>query len=288
MQSLDALKLTHTSVGPRHPATSVRELLQGTGLRAVAVVEEGRLLGIASRERLAAAPENAEVIAVMESPRTTLDGGTSVRRAAEIFVEADLDYAPVVKGGRFLGILTAAMLLREMSRSWDPLTGLSYSDRLREWGAENLTAGMEITILFLDLDDFGQFNKRFGHIVGDKVLRRVATALREVVDPQQDVLVRYGGDEFALGTLRRGSALSALTESVRQKMAGLTLGETGEPIGFSLGWHGGKRTRERDSVHFAATLDDLINLASRDCLRQKRPQGQGILLESLPELEEKR
>ena len=47
----------------------------------------------------------------------------------------------------------------------------------------------------LDVDDFKSVNDRFGHAVGDKVLKFVADALRDLVR-DEDLICRFGGDEF--------------------------------------------------------------------------------------------
>jgi diguanylate cyclase (GGDEF)-like protein len=52
-------------------------------------------------------------------------------------------------------------------------------------------------LILIDIDDFKQLNDRYGHSVGDAVLRRVSDVMsREVRD--MDLLARYGGEEFAL------------------------------------------------------------------------------------------
>ncbi len=63
-------------------------------------------------------------------------------------------------------------------------------------------------MLFIDLDHFKQVNDTFGHTVGDEVLRRVAAVLRQCCR-DDDVPVRYGGDEFVVllgGRLPTGTA----------------------------------------------------------------------------------
>lgn len=79
----------------------------------------------------------------------------------------------------------------------DPLTGLGNRRLLRavieEGGAAALSA------VFVDLDDFKSVNDRFSHEVGDQVLRAVAGLLRDQCR-SDDVLVRYGGDEFLVLT----------------------------------------------------------------------------------------
>ncbi len=54
-----------------------------------------------------------------------------------------------------------------------------------------------LTVLVCDLDGFKQVNDRFGHLMGNKVLRAVGAALRESCR-EYDYVARMGGDEFVL------------------------------------------------------------------------------------------
>jgi diguanylate cyclase (GGDEF)-like protein len=56
---------------------------------------------------------------------------------------------------------------------------------------------LPISLLVADIDHFKEFNDRFGHARGDEVLKTVARQLREGVRGQ-DIVCRYGGEEFAL------------------------------------------------------------------------------------------
>jgi diguanylate cyclase (GGDEF)-like protein len=58
-------------------------------------------------------------------------------------------------------------------------------------------AGTTVTILFIDLDGFKPINDRYGHRVGDMVLRVVAHRIRACVRVV-DLVARFGGDEFVV------------------------------------------------------------------------------------------
>ncbi|HEX6990173.1 MAG TPA: sensor domain-containing diguanylate cyclase [Bacillota bacterium] len=58
-------------------------------------------------------------------------------------------------------------------------------------------AGKPLTLMMIDLDHFKSINDRFGHIIGDAVLRQFGDILRTGVR-QGDYVCRYGGEEFCI------------------------------------------------------------------------------------------
>ncbi len=81
----------------------------------------------------------------------------------------------------------------------DPLTGLANRVRFGEATAAALARsdGGSVAVLMLDLDRFKAVNDTLGHAAGDALLRLVAERLQTVVR-HDDVVSRFGGDEFAV------------------------------------------------------------------------------------------
>jgi diguanylate cyclase (GGDEF)-like protein len=122
----------------------------------------------------------------------------------------------------------------------DPLTGL-YNRRFAERQikmeiSRARRAGYALTVALFDLDSFKQINDRFGHPVGDLVLKEFADRLRSAVR-EGDLAVRLGGDEFLL-LLTECDSLHL--PSVLSRLEGIEV-QSGGPrirVGFSVGWTG--------------------------------------------------
>jgi diguanylate cyclase (GGDEF)-like protein len=81
----------------------------------------------------------------------------------------------------------------------DPVTGFLQPPRavarLEQELAKAGRDGRECAVLFIDLDKFKRVNDSFGHAAGDELLRTAASRLHGLLRPE-DVLARFGGDEF--------------------------------------------------------------------------------------------
>jgi diguanylate cyclase (GGDEF)-like protein len=89
---------------------------------------------------------------------------------------------------------------KKISRT-DPLTGVSNARNLYEYAEREIERarryGHLFTAVYLDLDNFKYINDHFGHLIGDQVLKTVASALLENIRTI-DLIARLGGDEFVI------------------------------------------------------------------------------------------
>ncbi len=90
--------------------------------------------------------------------------------------------------------------LRELAMR-DALTGLfnrrHFFDRQRATLAAAARHGFPVTFCLVDVDNFKEINDSFGHLVGDRVLAEIASALQAGVR-EEDLVARFGGDEFCI------------------------------------------------------------------------------------------
>ena len=144
--------------------------------------------------------------------------------------------------GWTLALLFAAcilLVLRQRNKlarqaGYDSLTELPnrrlFDDRLEQANRRQPRHGdQQVAVVFIDLNDFKPINDRYGHKVGDRVLREVADRLRDEVRIG-DTVSRWAGDEFAL-ILEEATpeAVEPLVERLRQR-----IGEPFDVDGFPL------------------------------------------------------
>jgi diguanylate cyclase (GGDEF)-like protein len=125
----------------------------------------------------------------------------------------------------------------------DALTGLQNRYSMEESFEREIARckknDQPVSLIMIDIDNFKLFNDRFGHVAGDRALSAVASILRQQFRPR-DLLVRFGGDEFAvlLPDVDQQLALD-IADRVREFVCGTT-GEGDDsliriPVEISMG-----------------------------------------------------
>jgi diguanylate cyclase (GGDEF)-like protein len=124
-------------------------------------------------------------------------------------------------------------LVKEQSKHWkflattDDLTGLHNRRMLHEVDKKiaerrNPKVADEITLLFIDLDDFGKLNKKYGDDKGDEALSLLGKTIRQNIR-KDDIAIRKGGDEFVIILI--GSTPEMATETVVKRLELMLDGE---------------------------------------------------------------
>jgi diguanylate cyclase (GGDEF)-like protein len=113
-------------------------------------------------------------------------------------------YVALVIGATFGFMLMIADKLRgELARlaTLDPLTEVfnrrAFTDLATRELGRAARLGAPLALAMIDLDHFKSVNDRFGHAVGDEVLREFVAIARRCLR-QQDLIGRYGGEEFCV------------------------------------------------------------------------------------------
>jgi diguanylate cyclase (GGDEF)-like protein len=139
---------------------------------------------------------------------------------ADAFSEVDVALMSAV-GSQLASCLEVAQLHDSLKReaSHDPLTRLNnrrhFLQRIDQEIARASSAGESFSIVFLDVDQLKRINDTYGHLAGDALLREVSNTLLDAVRGE-DVVSRYGGDEFVV---LLPSTTAAAAASVAQRIS---------------------------------------------------------------------
>ncbi|PSR37962.1 MAG: hypothetical protein C7B44_01035 [Sulfobacillus thermosulfidooxidans] len=126
----------------------------------------------------------------------------------------------------------------------DYLTGLPNRRQLLESYQKSPQAGLRSWVVIFDMDNFKQINDRFGHIVGDMVLRDFGRILRQLFRTGE-LTARYGGEEFlvVLPLSVSSAALKERLARINYHLQDLSL-HYPTPVTVSAGvaqsWHDGE------------------------------------------------
>ena len=149
----------------------------------------------------------------------------------------------------------------------DSLTGVmnrrAFSEHALALAAQRSLRGKSVTVMMFDLDHFKSINDRFGHAVGDAVLKVFAQMLRNSMRAN-DIVARLGGEEFAAIVPGDLSVATLIGERVRAAFQTAGAVVEGHAIGGTI------------SIGAASTmvpvtnLDALVERADRALYRAKR------------------
>lgn len=250
--------------------TSVRKMINyaADGYRFFVAFENSHLLGIISIENLLQSHPNRIAVDVVSYNFELIPENTSIWEAYEKLEKNKNKYLIVLDHlNNIIGIADYKGLLPYISKYIDPLTGLYKSDYLYFEGIRNLNLQKELSILFLDINEFGQINKKYGHINGNVILNEISYILKKNT-PQYN-WCRFGGDEFALVAplkLEEGIALAKkIVDAVNDHQFTLNI-----PIKVSIGITGVRLNNSCPLHNHVKIINNLINQASLESTKAKK------------------
>ncbi len=144
--------------------------------------------------------------AVMSVPMKTNEGAmgciTVYRKKAEAFTEQDMLLLGIF-AGQSTEVIEKTRLIEELKKQaiFDSLTKVFNKNALFTELDSKLSLssrhGYDLSIIFIDIDDFKKFNDMHGHLLGDKLLADFAKLLRQFCR-KTDIVGRFGGEEFII------------------------------------------------------------------------------------------
>lgn len=166
------------------------------------------------RDVHASASDVSELIAAHESLADAFAAQGDWRSAYE-HVRAALGHAREVPAGPYIPDQDRREVERLRHESITDALTETYNRRYLD---RALPALDSVAVALVDLDNFKDVNDRFGHDVGDRVLRQVARILRQTL-PAGAFCVRYGGEEFVLAVPTESAMTAvALVERARERV----------------------------------------------------------------------
>lgn len=183
-------------------------------------------------------------------------------RAADIGMMLDATLLALALTYRFR-VTQAEKLRAERLATLDPLTGIdnrrAFHDKALPLWQRARREDRELSLILLDIDRFKAINDTHGHAGGDKVLVATARTLEAAIR-RQDVLARWGGEEFILLLPETDLNEAAhLAERLRAALEGLRLQHEGQDIAITASFGIARRKAgQPDLDRLVAEADELL------------------------------
>lgn len=195
---------------------------------------------------------------------------TVYRKTKEVFTDTDLLLLNIF-AAQAVEAIEKTRLIEDLKvqATVDSLTGIFNRSflikRLEEEIKRTERHGHKLSLVFIDIDGFKNFNDSHGHLLGDKLLADFANILK-LNCRKNDIIGRYGGEEFVIGTpeIDKKGAYAVAVKLKNMVSSHKFLGSEGEITNITFSAGIASKTKKGE------TLEDILHLADGAMYRAKK------------------
>jgi diguanylate cyclase (GGDEF)-like protein len=258
---------------------SIQDTMNERNIECCAAYDEENLVGIVTKKELIGVHPNRIVADVMTEKYVCVNYATSIWHIKEIFdCNIDMNIVLVEEKNQVKGFVMKTALAIELGKHVDLLTGL-YKSHYIYYNAYNLIkSNQEMSFIFMDVNGFGNIDKMYGHVFGDRILNSIAQILKNNV-PEDTYLCRYAGDEFAILAPYPIKKSEQLAEHLIYLINAYEFPHN-ISVSVSIGISGSKMYNEK-AKNIVDIIHKLINTASLASTKAKENKYYPIIIEDV-------
>ncbi|REK22609.1 MAG: sensor domain-containing diguanylate cyclase [Planctomycetota bacterium] len=261
--------------------SSLRVLASNRAARDVVGMDAEKLRGMWLPDLFSPADRGPLVRSVTDAPQKSRATFLSANQLdgrcrsfpVELAIDASQEGDRVLVSVRDVSDRHRADALSRTPKFRDPLTGLpdrrAFVEQFETTLRRSRRTKERFALLFIDLDNFREVNERYGHVVGDNVLRVVARRFQKEIR-KEDFVARFGGDEFVvlIRQFRDEETLRAIAARIESSLGScLECGDVNLIISASFGLaHDLQECGGKES----SAMHDMIAFADRRMYAAKR------------------
>lgn len=189
------------SISSDQSVSRASEMMNELKVGSLIVIDHGAVSGIITSRDIRTSHPNRIVADAMTPDPVCISSDRFIWEALKRMDEHQIERILIMDDGRLVGLVTREAAKMKVSEFVDTLTGLYRAPYIQYIGEEFLKNRQPFHLLFVDLNDFGLINKRYGHPFGDDVIRAFAAEASMNLTEGRDFLCRYAGDEFVMISL---------------------------------------------------------------------------------------
>ncbi len=138
----------------------------------------------------------------------------------------------------------------------DKITGLGNYNYYKKKITENLEKNTKKTIIILDINNFKSFNKKYGYIIGNKILKALGKGIKENVR-KEDVVCRIANDNFGIFILNEIN-IEKFAKRLNENLSKIYVDDTYYNVKLTIGIHVGNEKKVEELIDKAIIAHDKV------------------------------